>query len=129
VAVPVSASVIVGTVRSGAPRSPIWGEQDAQVVCNTRLEKQLAGELDDVQAEIVRINRGAARRSAGRAGSFRSSPGLTGLFNSFRMMRLLDPTRTSVLEGEEQGRLTPFWGRRPRSSRSSPSIEDHYDLG
>ena len=80
-------------------------EHDAEFVTNTQLEKQLAGEPTQVQAEIIRINTDARHRALQVALLVPVLAGLIGLFNSFRMMRLPDPEPLppSAVEGTAVG--------------------------
>ncbi len=74
-------------------------EHDAQVVSNTQLEKQLAGQPKDVQAETLRINTDARHTGLQVALLIPIIAGLLGLAGSFRMMRLPDPKPSSAAEG------------------------------
>jgi len=74
-------------------------EHDAEVLSNTQLQKQLAGQPKDVQDEIIRINTDARHRALQVALLIPILAGLFGLFNAFRMMRLPDPVASSVVEG------------------------------
>ncbi len=74
-------------------------EDDAQVVSNTQLEEQLAGQPKDVKAEIIRINTNARHLALQVALLVPILAGLIGLFNSFRMRRLPDPQPTSGVDG------------------------------
>jgi EmrB/QacA subfamily drug resistance transporter len=78
-------------------------EHDAEVLSNTALEKQLAGEPKDVQAEIIRINTKARHISLQVALLIPILAGVIGLFDSFRMMRLPDPVPSSAVEGVALG--------------------------
>jgi len=66
-------------------------EHDAEVMTNTALTEQIAGQPKDVQAEIIRINTDARPLALQVALLIPILAGLIGLFNSFRMMRLPDP--------------------------------------
>jgi MFS family permease len=66
-------------------------EDDAQVLSNTQLEEQLAGQPEDVQAEIIRINTDARPLALQVALGIPILAALLGLGNSFRMMRQPDP--------------------------------------
>ena len=66
-------------------------EDDAEVMSNTQLEELLAGEPEEIQDEIVRINTDARPLALQVALLIPILAGLLGLFNSFRMMRLPDP--------------------------------------
>ena len=61
-------------------------EDDAQVMSNAQLEPLLADEPQDVQAEILRINKQARDRSLQVALLIPVFASLLGLFNAFRMM-------------------------------------------
>jgi hypothetical protein len=76
---------------------------DAQVVSNTRLEEQLAGQPRDVTAEIIRINTDARHIALQVALLVPILAGLIGLFSSFRMMRLPDPKPSSGVDGMALG--------------------------
>jgi EmrB/QacA subfamily drug resistance transporter len=74
-------------------------EHDAEIMSNTALTKQLAGQPKDVQAEIVHINtesRPPALQIALLVPLIASALGFAG---SFRMMRLPDPTPSENAEG------------------------------
>jgi len=66
-------------------------EDDAEVMSNTQLEEQLAGQPPDVRAEILRINTDARPLALQVALLIPLLAGLLGLGNSFRMARLPDP--------------------------------------
>ena len=66
-------------------------EHDAQVVSNTQLTKQLAGQPQKTQDEIIRINTQARHIALQIALLIPILAGLAGLGISYRMMRLLDP--------------------------------------
>ena len=74
-------------------------EEDAQVMTNTHLEEQLAGQPEDVQDEIIRINTEARPLALQVALLIPVLAGLVGLFIAFRMMRLPDPTPSGSIEG------------------------------
>ena len=74
-------------------------EDDAQVMSNTQLEKLLAEQPEPIQDEIIRINTDARPLALQVALLIPILAGLVGLFNSFRMMRLPDPTPSSAVEG------------------------------
>jgi EmrB/QacA subfamily drug resistance transporter len=78
-------------------------EHDAEVMSNTQLEQQLAGQPKDVQDEIIRINTEARPRALQIALLIPILAALAGLFVSFRMMRLPDPTPSSSIEGMDWG--------------------------
>jgi EmrB/QacA subfamily drug resistance transporter len=69
-------------------------EHDAQVVSNTQLEEQLAGQPQKTQDEIIRINTEARHLALQIALLIPILAGLTGLGISFRMMRLPDPEQS-----------------------------------
>ena len=74
-------------------------EDDAEVMSNTALEEQLAGQPPATQAEIIRINTDARPLALQVALLIPILAGLIGLFNSFRMMRLPDPKPSGSAEG------------------------------
>jgi hypothetical protein len=78
-------------------------EDDAEVISNTQLEQQLAGQPKDVQAEIIRINTDARHAALQIALLIPILAGLLGFLNSFRMMRLPDPKPSSAVEGMALG--------------------------
>jgi EmrB/QacA subfamily drug resistance transporter len=78
-------------------------EDDAQVLSNTQLEEQLAGQPEDVQAEIIRINTDARPLALQVALLVPLLAGLVGLFNAFRMLRLPDPEPSGSVEGMALG--------------------------
>jgi EmrB/QacA subfamily drug resistance transporter len=74
-------------------------EDDAEVMSNTQLEEQLAGQPPETKAEIIRINTEARPLALQVALLIPILAGLIGLFNSFRMMRLPDPKQSGSAEG------------------------------
>ena len=68
-------------------------EDDAQVLSNTQLEQQLAGQPQAIQDEILRINTDTRPLALQVALLVPLLAGLLGLLNSFRMMRRPDPAR------------------------------------
>src|SRR6476646_5277081 len=74
-------------------------EDAAQVMSNTALEEQLAGQPPETKAEIIRINTEARPLALQIALLIPILAGLIGLFNSFRMMRLPDPKPSGSAEG------------------------------
>ena len=74
-------------------------EDDAELMSNTQLEEQLAGQPEDVQAEIIRINTEARPLALQVALVIPLLAGLVGLINGFRMMKLPDPEPSSSVEG------------------------------
>jgi EmrB/QacA subfamily drug resistance transporter len=75
-------------------------EDDAELMSNTHLEEVLAGEPQDVQDEIVRINTDVRPRALQFALLIPLLAGLAGLLNSFRMMRLPDPKPSGAVTME-----------------------------
>ena len=73
-------------------------EDDAEVLSNTQLEKQLAGQPADIQDEIIRINTDARPLALQVALLVPILAGLLGLLNGFRMMRRPDPTPSDSAE-------------------------------
>ena len=78
-------------------------ENDAEVMSNTQLEPLLAGEPEDVQAEILHINKQARDRSLQVALLVPVLASLLGLANGFRMRRLPDPIPSEAAEGAALG--------------------------
>jgi EmrB/QacA subfamily drug resistance transporter len=74
-------------------------EDDAQLMSNTQLDQLLDGQPEDVQDEIIRINTEARPRALQFALLVPILAGLIGLVNSFRMMRLPEPTPSASIEG------------------------------
>ncbi len=74
-------------------------EDDAEVMSNTALEEQLAGQPKATQAEIIRINTDARPIALQVALLIPILAGLLGLLNSFRMMRIPEPAPSSAAEG------------------------------
>jgi EmrB/QacA subfamily drug resistance transporter len=71
-------------------------DHDAEVMTNTQLEQQLAGQRPAVQDEIIRINTDARPIALQVALAIPILAGLLGLLNSFRMVRLPDPEPSSA---------------------------------
>jgi EmrB/QacA subfamily drug resistance transporter len=67
-------------------------EDDAELMSNTQLYELLAGQPEPIQQEIIRINTEARPLALQIALLIPFLAGLLGLVNSFRMMRLSDPT-------------------------------------
>jgi len=84
------------TVLSGAEQQTVATalEHDAQVVSNTQLERQLAGQPQKTQDEIIKINTQARHLALQIALLIPILAGLAGLGISFRMMRLPDPQQS-----------------------------------
>jgi len=74
-------------------------EHDAEVMSNTQLEQQLAGQPEEIQDEIIRINTDARHRALQVALLVPLLAGLIGLMNSFRMMRVPEASPSSAVEG------------------------------
>lgn len=66
-------------------------DRDAQILSDTQLEEQLAGQPDEVQDEIIRINTDARAIALQIALVIPILAGLVGLFLSIRMLRIPDP--------------------------------------
>jgi MFS family permease len=73
-------------------------EEDAQIMSNTQLAEQLAGQPADVQAEIIRINTEARHIALQVALLIPLMASLLGLLDSFRMVRLPDIEPSSAAE-------------------------------
>jgi EmrB/QacA subfamily drug resistance transporter len=78
-------------------------EDDAQVLSNTQLQELLAGQPEEVQDEIIRINTDARPLALQVALLVPILAGLVGLFNSFRMVRLPDLKPSGSVEGMALG--------------------------
>ena len=78
-------------------------EEDAQVVSDTQLQEVLAGQPQEIQGEILRINDDARSLSLQVALLVPLLACLVGLFNAFRMVRLPDVEPTSSAEGTVLG--------------------------
>jgi hypothetical protein len=68
------------------------------VLSNTQLEKQLAGQPDDIRAEIERINTDTRPLALQVALLVPILAALLGLLQSFRMMRRPDPAPSAAAE-------------------------------
>jgi EmrB/QacA subfamily drug resistance transporter len=73
-------------------------EDDAEVMSNTQLQKQLAGQPPEIRDEIIAINTDARPLALQVALLVPILAGLLGLFNGFRMMRRPDPAPSDVAE-------------------------------
>ncbi|MHD0282453.1 MFS transporter [Rhodococcus aetherivorans] len=82
-------------------------EDDAEVMSNTQLEQLLAGEPPEFQDEIIRINTDARPLALQVALLIPLLAGLIGVFNSFRMMRIPEPTPKSPGEGPDGAEYAP----------------------
>jgi MFS family permease len=78
-------------------------EHDAELMTNSALKEQLAGQPKDVQAEVIRINTDARPLALQVAMLIPLLAGSLGFANSFRMMRLPDPTASNTAEGVALG--------------------------
>jgi EmrB/QacA subfamily drug resistance transporter len=74
-------------------------ENDAELVTNTQLQQLLAGQPQETQDEIIRINTDARPLALQVALIIPILAALLGLFTSFRMTRLPDPTPSGSAEG------------------------------
>ncbi len=74
-------------------------EHDAEVMTNTALEEQLAGQPPAIQDEILRINTETRPLALQVALLIPILASLLGLVISFRMMRLPDPVSSGAAEG------------------------------
>jgi EmrB/QacA subfamily drug resistance transporter len=74
-------------------------EEDAQIMSNTQLEQQLAGQSAEVQAEIIRINTEARHIALQVALLVPLFAALLGLIDSIRMVRLPEPEPANSGEG------------------------------
>jgi EmrB/QacA subfamily drug resistance transporter len=73
-------------------------EDDAEVLSNTQLEKQLVGQPPAIKEEIIRINTDARPLALQVALLVPIVAGLLGLANGFRMMRRPDPVAPADAE-------------------------------
>jgi EmrB/QacA subfamily drug resistance transporter len=73
-------------------------EHDAEVMSNTALEKQLAGQPPEIRAEVIKINTDVRPRALQIALLVPILAGLLGLLNGFRMMRRPDPAPSEAAE-------------------------------
>jgi MFS family permease len=78
-------------------------DEDAQVMSNTALEQQLAGQPEVIQDEIIRINTEARPIALQVALLVPLVAGLLGLLASFRMSRLPEIAPSADLEGVALG--------------------------
>ena len=78
-------------------------EDDAEVMSNTALERQITGQPPEVEAEILAINDQARNRSLQVALLVPVLAAVLGLGNSFRMLRLPDVKPSADLEGMDFG--------------------------
>jgi MFS family permease len=78
-------------------------EDDAQVLSNTQLQELLAGQPQQVQDEIIRINTDARPLALQVALLVPILASLLGLLNSFRMLRLPEPKPSGAVEGMTLG--------------------------
>jgi EmrB/QacA subfamily drug resistance transporter len=78
-------------------------EDDAQVMSNTQLQQQLAGQPKEIQDEIVRINTDARPLALQVALLIPILAALLGLLNSLRMLRIPEPTPSGSVEGMALG--------------------------
>jgi MFS family permease len=74
-------------------------EEDAEIMSDTQLVEQLAGQPADVQAEILRINTEARNIALQVAMMVPLIAGLLGFLNSFRMVKMPDPEPSNAAEG------------------------------
>jgi MFS family permease len=74
-------------------------EEDAQVLSNDQLEETLAGQPEEIQDEVIRINTDTRPLALQVALLIPILAGVIGLVNAFRMMRLPDPAPVSAEEG------------------------------
>ncbi len=70
---------------------------------NTKLEQQLAGQPEETQDEIIRINTDARPRALQIALLIPILAALAGLLVSFGILRLPDPVPSSSVEGMDWG--------------------------
>ena len=78
-------------------------EEDAEIMSNTQLAEQLAGQTPEVQEEIIRINTEARYIALQVALLVPLIAGLLGLLNTFRMVKLPDLEPSAAAEGMLMG--------------------------
>jgi hypothetical protein len=78
-------------------------DHDAEVMSNTQLQQQLAGQPQVIQDEIIRINTDARPRALQVALLVPILAALGGLLNSLRMLRVPDPIPSAAVEGVALG--------------------------
>jgi MFS family permease len=78
-------------------------EHDAQVVSNTQLEKEIAGEPEAVQAEILKINRDSTELALQIALLIPILASVLGFVNALAMLKLPDIEPAAELEGVALG--------------------------
>jgi hypothetical protein len=78
-------------------------EDDAEIMSNTQLSAQLAGQPPEVQAEVVAINTEARPRALQVALLVPILAALIGLLNSLRLAKLPDPKPSGSVEGTTFG--------------------------
>ena len=78
-------------------------EHDAEIMSNTQLQRQIAGEPPAVQDAVLAINTYSRNRSLQIALLVPALASLLGLGNSFRMLRLPDITPAADIEGAGLG--------------------------
>lgn len=78
-------------------------EDDAQVMSDAQLQEQIAGQPEDIQNEIIRINTEARPLALQIALFVPILAGLAGLGTSFRMIRIPDPKPAGTGEGSVLG--------------------------
>jgi len=74
-------------------------EHDAQIMSNTALQEQIAGQPEATQAEILRINDQAREISLQIALLIPILAGVLGFANAFRMVRAPEPIPSGAAEG------------------------------
>ena len=78
-------------------------DHDAEVMSNTQLQEQIANQPQPVQDEIIQINTDVRPRALQVALLVPLFAGLIGLLNSFRMVRLPEPTPSGAADGRSLG--------------------------
>jgi MFS family permease len=74
-------------------------DEDAEIMSNTALQQQLAGQPAEIQQEVIRINTEARPRALQVALLVPILAALLGLLNAFRMIRLPDLKPSSTADG------------------------------
>ncbi len=78
-------------------------EEDAQVMSNSQLQGQIADQSQDVQDEVLNINKEARSRSLQVALMIPIIAGVIGIFKSFSMMKLRDLKPSAAAEAASLG--------------------------
>ena len=94
--------------RRTSSRSPTRSRTTREVMSNTQLDEQLAGQPPEIQDEIIAINTDARPLALQVALLVPILAGLLGLLNGFRMMRRPDPAPSASVEAAAFGPKAPL---------------------